>query len=101
MVDGDTQAETLRSMLHLVTFSKENGGAGITANFGKWKNIKASFPLHNQAANKVLSRRLNRLIILEEDDLDDIRALFGEKVIYTLIFFLFFFQKEEEERLYY
>ena len=82
VVDGDTEAETLRSLFHLVTYPKEEGGSGITSNFGEWESIKACFPLHNQAVNQDLLRRLSRSILLRDKDMDDIRALFGEKVVF-------------------
>ncbi|KAL1965672.1 hypothetical protein VTN77DRAFT_5349 [Rasamsonia byssochlamydoides] len=86
IVEGETEAEDLRSINHLVSWQKEKGGAGITVNFGKWKNIKASFPLHNQAANRELLRRWSRTTILTNRDLDAIRALFGEKVAFYFAF---------------
>lgn len=84
IIEGETEAEDLRSINHLVSWQKENGGAGITVNFGKWKNVKASFPLHNQAANRELLHRWSRTTIFTNRDLDAIRALFGEKVLLLL-----------------
>jgi anoctamin-10 len=83
IVDGDTEAEDLRSINHLVSWQKEKGGAGITANHGKWKNVKASFPLHNLAANRALLSRWSKTTIFTMEDLDAIRALFGEKVCHS------------------
>ena len=80
VVEGETEAEDLRSMFHLVTWQKHLGGAGITPGYGKWKNVKSAFPLHNQVANKELLKKWSKSTILRSDDLDQIRALFGEKV---------------------
>lgn len=77
---AETPAEEIRSIYHVVTWQKELGGAGITPNFGKWKNITASFPLHDQDACSHLLRDLSRKTVLTTQDLDTIRALFGEKV---------------------
>ncbi|KAH8693654.1 calcium-activated chloride channel-domain-containing protein [Talaromyces proteolyticus] len=85
-IEGETEAEDLRSIYHLVTWQKKDGGAGITPNWGKWENIKASFPLHNQAANQELLRRWSRTTFLTSQDLDAIRALFGEKVAFYFAF---------------
>lgn len=81
VIDGDTEAEELRSIHHLVTGRKDDGGAEVTANRGRWKNVKACFPLHSPNANRGLFRRWRRLRILESDDLDELRALFGERVL--------------------
>jgi hypothetical protein len=67
-----------------VTWQKEKGGAGITANHGKWEHVKASFPLHNLAANRALLSRWSKTTIFTAEDLDAIRALFGEKVSHSL-----------------
>lgn len=83
IVDGDTEAEELRLVGNLVTWKKDpggEGGAGITAKVGKWKNVEASFPLHNQSANREFLRCCKKKTFLAAEDLDKIRALFGEKV---------------------
>lgn len=68
-------------MYHLVNWSKANGGAGITPEFGQWENVKSIFPLHNDAANQALLKHLSRRFILTNEDLDQIRDLFGSKVL--------------------
>lgn len=80
VVDAATPSEEIRSVFHLVTWTKEQGGAGITANFGQWQHITASFAPHAWEANKKLLKKLSAKIILEADDLDQVKALFGEKV---------------------
>lgn len=77
---GNTETENLRSMYHLVTWKKSMGGAGITPEAGKWKNVKSVYPLHNKAATRALLVKWSRQLILREEDLDQIRGLFGEKV---------------------
>ena len=83
-VDAANPAEELRSVYHAVTWQKELGGAGITPNLGKWKNVVSSFPLHNQVSNGELLRRWTTMTTLTSDDLDSIRDLFGEKVLFFL-----------------
>ena len=80
VVDAATPSEEIRSVFHLVTWTKEQGGTGITANFGQWKHVTASFAPHAWTANKNLLKQLSAKFILEADDLDQIKALFGEKV---------------------
>ncbi|CEJ61557.1 hypothetical protein PMG11_10088 [Penicillium brasilianum] len=83
---ADTRSEEIRSVYHAVTWKKELGGAGITPRFGKWKNITASFPLHDRDACSELLRKWNRKTHLTVEDLDTIRALFGEKVAFYFAF---------------
>lgn len=78
--EADTPAEALRSVYHAVTWQKHLGGAGITPKVGQWKNITAAIPLHDRSANAELLRKWSRTIFLTAEDLDAIRALFGEKV---------------------
>jgi len=78
-VKSDTETESLRSMFHLVTWNKSIGGAGITPQYGKWKHVKAVFPLHNRVSTKALLIKWSRQLRLRQDDLDQIRGLFGEK----------------------
>ncbi|KAI2702004.1 hypothetical protein CBS147332_7780 [Penicillium roqueforti] len=86
IADADTPAEEIRSVYHAVTWQKKIGGAGITPGFGKWKNITASFPLHDQEACAQMLRQWNRKTVLTTSDLDAIRALFGEKVAFYYAF---------------
>ena len=82
-IRGETETENLRSMFHLVTWNKKLGGAGVYPQHGKWKNVKAVYPLHNRAATKAMLLKWSRQLRLRQDDLDQIRGLFGEKVITT------------------
>tara|TARA_R110002060_G_scaffold25364_2_gene34714 strand:- start:1106 stop:1453 length:348 start_codon:yes stop_codon:yes gene_type:complete len=79
-ITSNTETENLRSMYHLVTWKKSMGGAGITPEVEKWKNVKSVYPLHNKAATRALLVKWSRQLILREEDLDQIRGLFGEKV---------------------
>lgn len=80
VIDAATPSEEIRSVFHLVTWTKEQGGAGVTAGFGQWRNVTASFAPHAWTANKRLLKQLSAKIVLRADDLDQIKALFGEKV---------------------
>ncbi|KAJ5771704.1 hypothetical protein N7520_002233 [Penicillium odoratum] len=85
-VHAETPSEELRSVYHAVTWSKELGGAGITPNHGKWSNVTASFPLHDQDACSAMLRQWSRKNHLTSEDLDAIRAMFGEKVAFYYAF---------------
>ncbi|KAI5205293.1 hypothetical protein AUEXF2481DRAFT_83581 [Aureobasidium subglaciale EXF-2481] len=86
IVDADTPSEEMRSVFHLVTWTKEQGGAGITANLGQWENVTASFSPHAWIANTELLRKLAAKTVLGVEDLDQIKALFGEKVGFYFAF---------------
>ena len=79
-IDSETPAEELRSVYHAVTWSKALGGAGVTAQLGQWKNVASTFPLHDPTANATLLRKWSQTLLLNAEDLDAIRALYGEKV---------------------
>ncbi|OJJ50663.1 hypothetical protein ASPZODRAFT_55785 [Penicilliopsis zonata CBS 506.65] len=85
-VTAETPSEELRSIYHAVTWQKQLGGAGITPGVGKWKHVTAAFPLHDPLANAELLRRWSRTTTLSSEDLDAIRALFGEKVAFYFAF---------------
>ena len=80
VVDGAFEAEDILSIYHLVNWDHEHGGAGITPQWGKWKNVTSIFPLHNEAANQTLLKHLSSKLVLTTRDLDQIRDLFGAKV---------------------
>ncbi|EPS26397.1 hypothetical protein PDE_01333 [Penicillium oxalicum 114-2] len=83
---SETPSEEIRSVFHAVTWPAKLGGAGITPGVGKWKNITASFPLHDRDACSDLMSQWNRKTNLTMQDLDAIRALFGEKVAFYFAF---------------
>jgi anoctamin-10 len=80
VVDGAYEAEDILSVYHLVNWSKDLGGAGITPEIGQWKNVKAIFPLHNPKVNQSLLSYLSRRFFLTQDDIDSIRNIHGSKV---------------------
>jgi anoctamin-10 len=63
-----------------VTWTHEQGGAGITPGHGDWKRVTSSFPPQDALANRQLLKYLTGKTVLKDTDLDKIRALFGEKV---------------------
>jgi hypothetical protein len=65
---------------HIVNWSKDLGGAGITPGLGKWENVKAIFPIHNSKVNQSLLKYLSRKFFLSNEDIDQIRNLHGSKV---------------------
>lgn len=74
------EAESILSVYHLLNWSKDQGGAGITPGLGNWKNVKSIFPIHNEPANRKLLKRLSKKLLLNKEDLDEIRNLFGSQV---------------------
>lgn len=89
------ESEYILSVYHLVNWSKDMGGAGVTPGYGKWGNVKSIFPIHNQGANRELLLHLSKRVLLRNEDLDQIRDLFGSKVAFYFAFmqtyFLFLF----------
>jgi len=79
-LEGTFEAEGVLCAYHLVNWQKEQGGAAITPGFGKWKNVKSIFPIHNGPANKDLLKHLSQKMFLTKEDFDKIRDLFGAKV---------------------
>lgn len=92
---GAFESEYILSVYHLINWSKDHGGAGITPGHGKWENVKSIFPIHNQGANRALLLHLSKRLLLRKEDLDQIRDLFGSKVAFYFAFmqtyFLFLF----------
>lgn len=86
IVAGANEAEDLISVYHLVTWTKQLGGAGITPGFGKWENVASAFPLHNHQTNQKLLVHFSKRFFLSPDDLDKIRDLWGTKVAFYFAF---------------
>ena len=81
-----TDAERLRLVYLLITKPKNDGGAGITPNASRWKNVASIFPLHNHAFNRQWIKQWSSKYILDEKDLDQIRDKFGESVAFYFAF---------------
>ncbi|KAL5605120.1 hypothetical protein FOVSG1_005267 [Fusarium oxysporum f. sp. vasinfectum] len=86
VVDGAYEAEDILSVYHIVNWSKDLGGAGITPGTGKWENVKAIFPIHNSKVNQSLLKYLSRKFFLSNEDIDQIRNLHGSKVAFYFAF---------------
>lgn len=86
VADDGFEAENILSVFHLVSWPKSLGGAGITPGTAQWENVKSIFPLHNDGANQALLKHLSRRLMLTNDDLDQIRNLFGSKVAFYFAF---------------
>ncbi|KAG8529981.1 uncharacterized protein KY384_005463 [Bacidia gigantensis] len=81
-----TDAERLRIVYHMITNSREEGGAGITPKHGEWKNVESIFPLHDHAYNKEWIKKWSKSWLLNVEDLDEIRDRLGEKVAFYFAF---------------
>ncbi|KAL8661952.1 MAG: hypothetical protein Q9202_005153 [Teloschistes flavicans] len=87
-----TEAERFRITHHLITSSREDGGAGIIPKEGQWKNVESIFPLHDHTFNKEWIKRWSTMTFLKAEDLDQIRDRFGEKIAYYFAFTQSYFQ---------
>ena len=74
-----SEAERYRIIYNMITGPREDGGAGITPQEGEWKNVESIFPLHDVAFNRTWVRDWSRKMLLQIEDLDEIRNRFGEK----------------------
>ncbi len=79
-----TQAERYRLVYHMITNSREEGGAGITPKEGQWKDVGSIFPLHDQSFNKEWIKKWSTTTLLKPADLDEVRDHLGEKVRYAI-----------------
>ena len=73
-------AERLRIVYQLITNPEDDGGAGVTAKHGEWKNVESIFALHNNEFNRGWLKKWATSYTLKPEDLDSIRDQFGEKV---------------------
>ncbi|KAI1942716.1 hypothetical protein LOZ58_001598 [Ophidiomyces ophidiicola] len=86
-----TEAERLRTVYHMITASRSDGGAGITPKHGEWKHVEAVFPLHDKEVNKEWILNWSRKTLLSRHDLDQIRAKLGERVAFYFAFLQTYF----------
>ncbi|KAL8641623.1 MAG: hypothetical protein Q9228_001596 [Teloschistes exilis] len=87
-----TESERFRITHHLITSSREDGGAGIIPKEGQWKNVESIFPLHDHTFNKEWIKQWSTMTFLKAEDLDQIRDRFGEKIAYYFAFTQSYFQ---------
>jgi anoctamin-10 len=75
-----TEAERYRQIYHMITATREEGGASITPKLGEWENVDAIFPLHDHERNRKWLNSFSSKTFLTPEDLDQIRDVVGEKV---------------------
>lgn len=81
-----TEAERYCTVHHMITSPREEGGAGITVKYGRWKNVESIFPLHDHAFNNEWMKKWATMTFIKVEDLDDIRNRLGEKIAYYFAF---------------
>ncbi|TKW51135.1 Uncharacterized protein CTA1_12665 [Colletotrichum tanaceti] len=87
-----SDAERLRLIYLLMVKPKNEGGAGITPQSGRWKHVDSIFPLHNHSFNKQWIKRVSTKGQTDEADLDEIRDKFGESVAFYFAFMHTYFK---------
>lgn len=87
-----SDAERLRLVYLLIIKPKNEGGAGITPQSGRWKHVDCVFPLHNHVFNRQWIKKVSTKGQTDDTDLDEIRDKFGENVAFYFAFMQSYFK---------
>lgn len=81
-----TEAERLRIIHAIITLPESEGGAGITPRQGQWSRVESVFPLHDRVWEKAWLKRWSTRYMVEPEELEKLRDMFGEKIAYYFAF---------------
>lgn len=83
-------SERLQLIFDILTAPKSEQGAAITPNFGRWKNVKSVFPIHDQQFDNAWLKRWSTKWTIDDDELEHLCEHFGTKIAMYFAFLQFY-----------